>query len=332
MTKSDEPRLSWDELAAAVREQACNGDRAESVVRLLADVARLQLARGAYPRYFRLWEERGFHLTPVHFYSPIPDLRTLPSAPLERESQLPGIELNVDFQLELVRKVFPRYRDEYMRIPIERTTADDSFYLANTMFGGVDALILYCMIRYLEPQLVLEIGSGMSSRLIAEAAVENQRPRLVSIDPYPDLTVRSGLPSPTSLITKRVEEVDLEVFQRLESNDILFIDSSHVVRYGGDVNYLFLEVIPRLSPGVVVHVHDVFIPHEYPEAWVKDKLRFWSEQYLLQAFLAFNTEFEVLLSTHYLRYHHWSDVVETFPSGLNGGGSFWMRRKQIGTP
>jgi hypothetical protein len=138
--------------------------------------------------------------------------------------------------------------------------------------------------------------------------------------------VRGGFPGRTSLIAKRIEEVELDVFARLGSNDVLFIDSSHVVRCGGDVNYLFLEVIPRLAPGVIVHVHDVFLPRDYPEEWLKEELRFWSEQYLLQAFLAFNAEFEVLLSVNHLSHRHWSELRDTFPNA-QGGGSFWMRRK-----
>lgn len=328
--KADEPERPWETLAAAVRTYATDDKHADDVVKLLADVAALQLRKGHYTRYFSLWEARGFHLTPVHFYSPIPDTRAMPSSIWERESDLLGVDLNVDSQLELVRDVFPRYRSEYARIPIEPTGSEGDFYLSNTIFGGMDALSLYCMIRHFQPRLVVEVGSGMSSRLIAQAAQRNGHTELVSIDPYPDSVVRAGLPGRTSLALKRVEEVDLDVFARLGSNDVLFIDSSHVVRCGGDVNYLFLEVIPRLAPGVIVHVHDVFLPREYPEEWVKEELRFWSEQYLLQAFLAFNAEFEVLLSVNRLSHRHWHDLTETFPNA-QGGGSFWMRRKN-GTP
>jgi len=316
----------WEALAAAVREYAADDEHADDVATLLADLVALQVREGRYARFFRPWEARGLHLTPVHFYSPIPDTRLLPPSLWDRESDLPGVDLKIDSQLELVRDVFPRYRSEYARIPIEPTGSERDFYLSNTIFGGMDALSLYCMIRHFQPRLVVEVGSGMSSRLIAQAAECNEHTELVSIDPYPDSVVRGGLPGRTSLIPKRVEEVDLDVFGRLESNDVLFIDSSHVVRCGGDVNYLFLEVIPRLAPGVIVHVHDVFLPREYPEKWMKEELRFWSEQYLLQAFLAFNTEFEVLLTVNLLSHHHWRDLAEAFPNA-RGGGSFWMRRR-----
>ncbi len=131
-----------------------------------------------------------------------------------------------------------------------------------------------------------------------------------------------------SLIQKKVEDVELEFFSQLQSGDILFIDSSHTVKIGGDVNYLFLEVLPRLRPGVIVHVHDIFFPFDYRRDWVLDEFRFWTEQYMLRAFLAFNSDFEVLLCNNYLAYRYLDHFKATFPSSpWWGGGSFWMRRK-----
>jgi hypothetical protein len=133
-----------------------------------------------------------------------------------------------------------------------------------------------------------------------------------------------------SLIGKKVQDIGLEFFSQLGSGDILFIDSSHTVKIGSDVNYLFLEVLPRLNPGVIVHVHDIFLPFEYRRDWVLDEFRFWTEQYLLQAFLTFNCEFEVLLANYYLSHYHQERLQAAFP-GLPRwiGGSFWMRRKPI---
>ena len=135
-----------------------------------------------------------------------------------------------------------------------------------------------------------------------------------------------------------MEDIDLEFFSELHSGDVLFIDSSHTVKIGGDVNYLFLEVLPRLEPGVIVHIHDIFLPFEYRRDWVKEKFRFWTEQYLLQAFLTFNSEFEVLMANGYLAHGYLEDLKAAFPSLEKfkttlpnsvrwGGGSFWMRRK-----
>jgi hypothetical protein len=192
----------------------------------------------------------------------------------------------------------------------------------------VDALVGYCMVRHFQPRLIIEVGSGFSSLVLAQSAAKNRNSALICIDPFPRDFVRERLPGLQSLITKKVQDIDLEFFSQLQSGDILFIDSSHTVKIGGDVNYLFLEVIPRLKPGVIVHVHDIFLPFEYRRDWVLDELRFWNEQYLLQAFLTFNSQFEVLMANSYLNHYHQADIKAAFrnlPSGA--GGSLWMYRK-----
>jgi hypothetical protein len=172
------------------------------------------------------------------------------------------------------------------------------------------------------------VGSGFSSLVAAEAIAKNKNSALVCIEPFPLDFLRRGFPGLHSLIEKKVEDIDLEFFSQLDSGDILFIDSSHTVKIGGDVNYLFLEVLPRLRPGVVVHVHDIFLPFDYRRDWVMDELRFWTEQYLLQAFLSFNSEFEVLMANGYLAHRYMEALKAAFPNSTWwGGGSFWMRRK-----
>ena len=167
--------------------------------------------------------------------------------------------------------------------------------------------------------------------MLAQAAAKNKDSTLICIDPFPGELLRNGsIPALQSLIETKVQDLDLEFFSQLDPGDILFIDSSHTVKIGGDVNYLFLEVLPRLNPGVIVHVHDIFFPFEYRRHWVLNEFRFWTEQYLLQAFLTFNSEFEVLLGNYYLsRYHkeHHRAAFPDLPRWI--GGSFWMRRKAI---
>ena len=185
------------------------------------------------------------------------------------------------------------------------------------------------MVRHFQPRLIIEVGSGFSSLILGEAAVKNNNnSALVCIEPFPVDFLQQGFPGLHSLIKKKIEDIDLEFFSQLESGDILFIDSSHTVKIGGDVNYLFLEVLPRLKPGVIVHVHDIFFPFNYPRDWVMEEFRFWTEQYLLQAFLSFNSEFEVLMANGYLAYRYMEDLKATFTSSpWWSGGSFWMRRR-----
>jgi hypothetical protein len=318
----------WNDICTQVLEKAANDTQQEDVVRLLARILPRFVQPALYQKYFRLWEAAGFHLTPVHFYQPLPDTESLPEDLWRKSSTLKGIEMNDAVQLDLLCKEFPRYRAEYEKLPLKRTDCDHEFYLDNPLFGGTDALALYCMVRHLQPRLVIEVGCGFSTRLTAQAALRNGQTELIAIEPFPDAMVKKGFPGLTALVPRCVQEVGLDTFRTLSSGDILFLDSSHVARCGSDVNFLFLEVLPHLPPGVIIHIHDIFLPNEYPREWVKQEFRFWNEQYLLQAFLMFNKDFEVLLANNYLAQHYQPQMQSTFPaSPWLGGGSFWMRRK-----
>jgi hypothetical protein len=309
------------EIADEVRQG--NVDMAE-LSRFIAAVMPLCLRSTEHRELFRNWESHGFHATPVHFYEPIPDTQSLPETLWSQPSELVGIDMNDSIQLELLRSHFTKLRDEYNNLPIEPPPGQ------KRPFRGVDALVAYCMIRHFQPELIAEVGSGWSSLVLGQVAAKNKNSALVCIDPFPSDVLRKGFPGLRSLIEKKIQDIDLEFFSQLASGDVLFIDSSHTVKIGGDVNYLFLEVLPRLRPGVIVHVHDIFLPFEYRRDWVLDEFRFWTEQYILQAFLTFNSEFEVLLANSYLNHYYQQELKTAFP-GLSSwaGGSFWMRRKPI---
>jgi len=186
------------------------------------------------------------------------------------------------------------------------------------------------MVRRFQPRRIIEVGSGFSSLVLGQAAAKNESSALICIDPFPHKVVRESnrIPALQLLIEKKVQDVDVEFFSQLGSGDILFIDSSHTVKAGGDVNHLFLEVLPRLKPGVIVHVHDIFFPFDYRRDWMLEEFRFWTEQYLLQAFLIFNPEFEVLMANSYLNHYYAPDLKAAFPNLRRWiGGSFWMQRK-----
>jgi len=278
---------------------------------------------------FQNWERHGFHVTPVEFNQPIPDTKSLPESLWTRPSELTGIQMNEAAQLNLLRS-FSKFRDEYQHFPTGQPGENNQFYLGNGLFDGVDALVAYCMVRHFQPRLIIEVGSGFSSLVLGHAAEKNKTSGLICIEPFPRQFLREGFTGLQSLIEKKVQDISLEFFSQLTSGDMLFIDSSHTVKIGGDVNYLFLEVLPRLNPGVIVHVHDIFLPFEYRRDWVLDELRFWTEQYLLQAFLTFNSEFEVLLANYCLSYYQEDQLRAAFPDLHRWiGGSFWMRRKPI---
>jgi Methyltransferase domain len=318
-----------DRLFEDLKQAALQADVKDRVATFTGEILQMYIHSGEYRKYFQLWESFGVHVTPVHFYFPIPDTRQLPGTLWEKPSELPGVDLNERTQLELLTS-FGQFRLECDSVPMEKQEDPGEFYFNNPFFSGTDALVLYCMIRHFQPAAVIEVGCGFSSRMIRRAVRKNQRGRVTCIDPFADGRLTEWFPEAT-VRKVPVQEVELSVFEALGAGDILFIDSSHVARIGSDVNYFFLEVIPRLQPGVIVHVHDIFLPMEMRKEWVLDELRFWTEQYLLQAFLAFNRQFEVLMANGYLGLKHPDALQATFPhSPWWGGGSFWMRR--LGSP
>jgi methyltransferase family protein len=336
-------RREIESAPAALREIADEATRgnidAMELSQFIATVLPRCVRSERFREIFSFWERCGFHVTPVHFYQPIPDTQTLPETLWSRPSKLVGIDMNDEVQLDLLRNHFPNFRHEHEQWPTKPTGDSGRFYLRKSPFGGTDALVAYCMFRHFQPQLIIEVGSGFSSLVAAKAIAKNEDSALICIEPFPREFLREGFPGLRSLVEKKVQDIDVEFFSQLESGDILFIDSSHTVKIGGDVNFLFLEVLPRLKPGVIVHVHDIFLPFDYRRDWVIDEFRFWSEQYLLQAFLTFNSEFEVLMANRYLAHRYLEDLKAAFPNliklkgaGPNsvewGGGSFWIRRKQ----
>jgi hypothetical protein len=284
---------------------------------------------------FSISQKFGFHITRNDFYSPIPDTRTLSATAWSECSDLPGVDMNEGGQLEYLESFQSRFRGEYDEFPREKTSVPHRYYVNNHAFESVDGEILYCMIRHFKPCQCLEIGSGNSTFLAAQAVSKNATEdpanpcELIAVDPYASKIHQQGFPGLSSVLRHGVQEIPLSRFQQLGPNDVLFIDSSHVVKVGSDVQYLFLEVLPRLQKGVVVHVHDIFLPAEYPKDWVMDKVRFWNEQYLLQAFLAFNDTFEVIWGGNYMHLKHPGKLEQAFSSysrETRHPGSFWMRK------
>jgi methyltransferase family protein len=284
------------------------------------------------PALFSLYERRGWHVTPVHFYQPVPDSRELPENLWSSYSSMAGVDINERCQLELVEMFQSGFQSEYARFPA-KASEPMRFHFGQTSFCSVDAEVLYCMIRYFKPRRMIEIGSGMSTLLAVEALQKNESEgksySFTAIEPFPSDFLRRGVPGVTELLKEKVQAIPIERFRSLEANDILFIDSSHVVKTGGDVVYEYLEILPRLKTGVLVHCHDIFLPAEYPKEWILQNRRFWTEQYLLQAFLTFNHSFEVLMAGSFLHLFHPEKLRAAFRSydpERVWPGSFWMRR------
>ena len=272
----------------------------------------------------------GIYPLRAHYYEPLirPDsLRN----PLGDERHLPGLDLNEAGQLEVLSELV--WGDEMSKMARD-TNNRRNFDGENEFFGPGDAEILYSMIRRFRPSRIVEIGSGHSTVLAVAAIAANAGDDAAyscehtCIEPYEvpwleDLGVR--------VLRSRVEDVDLDLFRALERNDVLFIDSSHVIRPQGDVLFEYLEVLPTLRSGVIVHVHDIFTPRDYPREWVVEHRRMWNEQYLLEAFLTNNPDFQVLVALNFLKHRHPAALGAACPTlaqeiDTREPGSIWLRR------
>lgn len=282
---------------------------------LLDRVAHHLLFRAqSHPNLTDRW---GYHIRPIHYYEPIPDFRAITVEQIERRREFPGIDFRWDDQLALLNEL-SGYRDELSSV---------EFNFDNGYFSGFDAAVYYALIRHLKPQRIIEIGGGYSTQLAARALTNNSSGKLTCIEPYPERL--NGAGPNVELIQRRVEEIDVAFFSCLEANDILFIDSSHAVKFGSDVCYEFLELLPRLAPGVWIHLHDIFFPHDYPAEWLLERRTAWNEQYLLEAFLSFNEKFQVALANYWLCLDHAHEAARLWPNALSanyGASSLWMRR------
>jgi predicted O-methyltransferase YrrM len=267
-----------------------------------------------------IFVKRGVLPVPLHYYQPVFDPATVPARVWERRHDLPGIDYREDAQLALLREL-GEHGDE-TDWP-DRAPADGGYHTGSGSFGASSAYLLHAFVRHFEPGRVIEVGAGHSTQIFRGALDMNGSGKLTTIDPYPQEQV--ARPPADELIAEPVEAVDVERFAELTAGDMVFIDSSHVLRTGGDVQYLYLDVLPRLQPGVLVHVHDIQLPYEYPRSY--PPRYFWTEQYLLQAFLTQNPRWELLLAAYAIQTDHPEAFRKAFPhtAGHRVTSSFYMR-------
>lgn len=262
-----------------------------------------------------------------HYYEPAFRNEALREV-LSTERDLPGIDWNAEEQLQLLTSF--SYNSELARLS-RQDRGGYEFYVDNGAFESGDAEFWYNLIRFKKPKRIIEIGSGFSTRMARHALAANQRedPQYacehILIEPYEHKWLDElGI----QVIREKVEEADMRMFEKLETDDILFIDSSHVIRPRGDVLFEYLEILPLLNAGVIVHVHDIFSPRDYPADVVVDKVRFWNEQYLLEAFLTGNSDWKIIGALNFLRHNHYDDLKAKCPflTEDRDPGSFYIQR------
>jgi hypothetical protein len=287
-------------------------------------------AVGAFRALRRGAARIGLQVVPKTFYSPIPDLQALPAETFERRSELAGIDFDLDAQLAWATGEVAAGMAEFD--PPDTAPDGAPVYVRGTQtYPLLDATVLYGVLRALRPRRVIELGSGASTLVTAQALAANARDgapsELEVFDPYPGV-VDHRLPGLTRLERRRAQDVALDTFGTLDSGDVLFVDTTHTVKLGSDVNFVILDVLPRLARGVVVHFHDIFLPYEYPRRWLDDFGLYWNEQYLLQAFLTLNGGFEVLLAVAALARDRAEQLRALLPPAVTtgAGAAFWLRR------
>lgn len=238
-----------------------------------------------------------------NYYEPLFNFDNLKKK-LNEKRNLPGVKFDLDNQVKNLSQF--DYSEELNSL---------SFNFNNKFFEAGDAEIYYQIIRYFKPKKIIEIGSGHSS-LLAKQAIENNKKidnfitKLTCIEPYENKWLEKN---DIEVIRQKVEEVDIKIFNDLNKNDILFIDSSHVIKPQGDIIKIFLEILPKLKTGVIIHIHDIFSPRDYPENWLKVENRFFNEQYLLEGILGHSSRYKIMLSLNLLKNDYYNEIKKVCP-------------------
>lgn len=265
---------------------------------------------------------------PGHFYSPIFDKRSYVKQK-DFKFSIKGIKFKHKEQKELMR-IFNSYTEDF-NFPIQKQ-AGFRYYSNNEFYTGYDALTLFCFLKHFQPKRIIEVGSGFSSALILDI-IDSLKLNIEMkfIEPYPNRLLQLLKPNERNLlIEEKVQNIELKIFEKLEAEDFLIIDTSHVSKSFGDVNHIFFNILPVIKRGVHVHFHDIFYPFEYPDKWVFEENRSWNEIYLLRAFLMYNNTFEIEFFNHYLEQafnsenNYFFDQVSK-PEG-NSVGSIWLKK------
>lgn len=281
----------------------------------------------------------GLNVAQVNdYYSPLPNVSNLKST-LKRwnkPSALAGIDFNIEEMKSKLSYLLARYYDEFSAIAPHRDLVKIGY---GPGFTELDAMLLYITIRDLKPKRYIEVGSGLSTYYCSLAAQKNANEgsplQITCIEPHPynKLSEIENI----EVLPREVQDIDLSLFHQLEANDILFVDSSHILRIDGDVPYLFLEVLPTLKQHVNIHIHDIPFPYNIPypaEFWIIAQRWpvFWNEAMVLQAFLCFNSSFKITMSTPIIRYFDESflkqqiDIYKSIDEDKITFSSIWIQK------
>jgi predicted O-methyltransferase YrrM len=277
---------------------------------------------------FRRIQELGYHLQPNDFYTPLNDVSFLDANRDLWLEPVPaaGIEWAPERQMDVAAEI-GRFVCELRDVP-ERSSRTGEYCWNNSFWNNADALVQYGLVRSRQPSRYVEVGCGWSSLLLAQALGRNVRPcRVDLIEPYGDERLLATLPRAWRRHRSILQRAPMELFERLDAGDVLFYDGSHCAKVASDVTWFFFRILPRLKPGVLIHLHDIFLPEDYPEDWIFERGQTWNEQYLLQAFLMHNTAYRIVIANRYL-FRHDASRLEALYEGVQPayGCSFWLEK------
>ena len=279
-----------------------------------------------FPKNTLLLKKIGIYPLRNHYYEPRINYDAFDEE-LSKERSLPGLDLRVEDQLQLLDKLNYQQDFEDFLLNQNKTDPDLVFTFKNGMIGTGDAEFLYNYVRHLKPSRVIEIGCGSSTKIISHAlSLNEKKSEHICIEPYeqPWLEKLDNI----KVYRQSLEEIELKVFDKLGENDFLFIDSSHMIRPQGDVLREYLEVIPRLNAGVHIHVHDIFTPYDYPKAWLDEHMLFWNEQYILEALLHNQTSYKIIAGLNLLSNTYFDELKKVCPyiTPERQPGSFYFKK------
>jgi predicted O-methyltransferase YrrM len=247
-----------------------------------------------------------------HYYEPLFNFKQLKKK-LYKDRNLPGINFNLNQQLNNLSSLV--YTNELIDLNLKKNSTNFNFNIKNGFFEHGDAEIYYQLIRHIKPKNILEIGSGHSTLIALEAIKKNKNidkinTKINCVEPYENTWLDNFN---IKIIRKKIEDLNTNYYLSLKNGDILFIDSSHMIRPQGDVLKIFFEIIPKLKKGVIIHIHDIFTPKDYPEKWLINEHRFWNEQYLVEALMMNKNRYEIYLMLNYLKNNAYKKLKEKCP-------------------
>lgn len=289
-----------------------------------------------FPRNKKLLFKKGVFPILDHYYEPMFNTKHLQYS-LRKDRDLKSLDMNAEQQTGLLSQF--RYNDELLAIPMEKTVKHEYHYNNGSFLSG-DSEYLYNMVRHLKPANIIEIGSGFSTLMALKAIEKNKAENvaytcnMMCVEPYEMAWLEK---TEAIVIRKKVEDIEMSFFEKLGENDILFVDSSHIIRPQGDVLFIYLQILPVIRPGVYIHIHDIFTPKDYLDEWIYKNIRLWNEQYLVEAFLSYNSHFKITGALNFLRHNYYNEFAAKCPilkQHIESGterepGSLWLVKTKV---